>query len=152
VNISNYSYLDHNLLLVNSDFCSGFSFGNPGFNWTPGFPVYFSTLLPAEFRINALKWARDTYFQFVFHLTFLKFSLITSPLFDDSRSWWRQWPKRPNFVLKGKSKVVPVLFLTEHRFMKAYWGSGNIAPRILDLGTRWRWVVSYMSRPLYPQG
>jgi hypothetical protein len=21
--------------------------------------------------------------------------------------------------------------------MKTYWGSGNIAPRILDLGTRW---------------
>jgi hypothetical protein len=27
--------------------------------------------------------------------------------------------------------------------MKAYWGSGGIAPRILDLGTRWRWVVSF---------
>jgi len=24
--------------------------------------------------------------------------------------------------------------------MKAYWGSGGISPRILDLGTRWRWV------------
>jgi hypothetical protein len=23
---------------------------------------------------------------------------------------------------------------------------------ILDLGTRWRWVVSFMPRPLYPQG
>jgi hypothetical protein len=31
-------------------------------------------------------------------------------------------------------------------------GSGDIAPRILDLGTRWRWVVSFTSRPLYPQG
>jgi hypothetical protein len=28
----------------------------------------------------------------------------------------------------------------------------GIAPRILDLGTRWRWVVSFTSRPLYPQG
>jgi hypothetical protein len=28
--------------------------------------------------------------------------------------------------------------LTEHYAMKAYWGSGGIAPRILDLGTRWR--------------
>jgi len=28
--------------------------------------------------------------------------------------------------------------------MKAYWGSGDINPRILDLGTRWRWVVSFM--------
>jgi hypothetical protein len=31
--------------------------------------------------------------------------------------------------------------------MKAYWGSGGIDSRILDLGTRWRWVVSFT-----PQG
>jgi hypothetical protein len=36
--------------------------------------------------------------------------------------------------------------------MKAYWGSGGIAPLIIDLGTRWRWVVSFTPRPLYPQG
>jgi hypothetical protein len=35
--------------------------------------------------------------------------------------------------------------------MKAYWKSGGIAPRILDLGTRWRWVVSFILRPLHPQ-
>jgi hypothetical protein len=29
-----------------------------------------------------------------------------------------------------KGKVVPVLFLTEHHAIKAYWGSGGIAPRI----------------------
>jgi hypothetical protein len=46
---------------------------------------------------------------------------------------------------KGKGKVVPVLFLTEHHAMKTYWGSGGIAPRILDLGTRWRSVS--VSRP-----
>jgi hypothetical protein len=39
---------------------------------------------------------------------------------------------------KGKSKVVPVLFLTEHHAIKAYWGSGGIAPYILDFGIRWR--------------
>jgi hypothetical protein len=27
-----------------------------------------------------------------------------------------------------------------------------MAPCILDLGIRWRWVVSFMRRPLYPQG
>jgi hypothetical protein len=27
--------------------------------------------------------------------------------------------------------------------MKTYWGSGCIAPHILDLGIRWRWVVSF---------
>jgi hypothetical protein len=36
--------------------------------------------------------------------------------------------------------------------MKAYSGSEGIAPRILDLGARWRWVVSFTARPLYPQG
>jgi hypothetical protein len=44
------------------------------------------------------------------------------------------------------------LCLTKHHAMKTYWGSGYIAPRSLDLGTRWRWVVSFTPRPLYPQG
>jgi hypothetical protein len=30
--------------------------------------------------------------------------------------------------------------------------SGDIDPRILDLGTRWRWVVNFTPRPLYPWG
>jgi hypothetical protein len=34
----------------------------------------------------------------------------------------------------------------------AYWGSGGIVPLILRLGTRWRWIVSFTPRPLYPQG
>jgi hypothetical protein len=36
--------------------------------------------------------------------------------------------------------------------MKANWGSGGMAPRILDLGTRWRWVVSFKPRTFYSQG
>jgi hypothetical protein len=36
--------------------------------------------------------------------------------------------------------------------MKMYWGSGGIVPRLLDLGTGWKWVVSFTPRPLYPQG
>jgi hypothetical protein len=36
--------------------------------------------------------------------------------------------------------------------MKSYWGSGSIDPRILDLVTRWRSVVSFIPRPLYPKG
>jgi hypothetical protein len=31
-------------------------------------------------------------------------------------------------------------------------GSGGIAPRIIDLGTIWRWVASFTPQPLYPQG
>jgi hypothetical protein len=36
--------------------------------------------------------------------------------------------------------------------MKMSWGSGGIAPRIFELGSRWRWVVSLTPRPLYLQG
>jgi hypothetical protein len=36
--------------------------------------------------------------------------------------------------------------------MKAYWETGGIAPHILELGTRWRWVVNFTPRPLYLQG
>jgi hypothetical protein len=37
----------------------------------------------------------------------------------------------PMFLVKGKGKVVPVLFLTKHHAMKAYWESEGIAPHIL---------------------
>jgi hypothetical protein len=37
-----------------------------------------------------------------------------------------------NFVMQC-GKVVPVV-LTEHHTIKAYWGSGDIVPRILGLG------------------
>jgi hypothetical protein len=30
-------------------------------------------------------------------------------------------------------------------------GSGSIAPLILNLNTRWRWVVNFTLRPLYPR-
>jgi len=30
--------------------------------------------------------------------------------------------------------------------------NGGTVPRILNMGIRWRWVVSFTPRPLYPQG
>jgi hypothetical protein len=36
--------------------------------------------------------------------------------------------------------------------MKTYLRNGGIAPHILDLGTRWRLVVTFTPRPLYLQG
>jgi hypothetical protein len=53
---------------------------------------------------------------------------------------------------KVKVKLSLYFSLTQHHAIKAYWGSGGIAPHILDLRTRWRWVVSFMLRLLYPQG
>jgi hypothetical protein len=48
-----------------------------------------------------------------------------------------------------QSKVKLSLCLIKHYVMK--WGSGCIDPRILDLGTSWRLVVSFIPRPPYPR-
>jgi hypothetical protein len=45
-----------------------------------------------------------------------------------------------------------VCYKTEHHAMKLCWRIGGVAPRILDLGTRWKWVVSFAARPLYTRG
>jgi hypothetical protein len=52
----------------------------------------------------------------------------------------------------NKVNVKLSLCLTKHHAMKTYWENGCTAPRILDLGTRWMWVVSFTPRPLCPQG
>jgi hypothetical protein len=59
-------------------------------------------------------------------------------------------PSKEIFLVRVKVKLS--LCLTKHHAMKTYWVSRGIAARILDLSTRWRWVVSFTPRPLYPQG
>jgi len=54
--------------------------------------------------------------------------------------------------VKVKVKLSLCFFFTDPHAMKAYWRSGCVAPRILDLGTIWRWVVSFTPRQPYPQG
>jgi hypothetical protein len=54
--------------------------------------------------------------------------------------------------LKYKVKVKLSLCLTKHYATKTCWGSGGIAPRILELETIWRLVVSFTPQLLYPQG
>jgi hypothetical protein len=34
---------------------------------------------------------------------------------------------------------------------ESVWGSGYIDPYFIDLGTSWRWAVSFTLRPLYPR-
>jgi hypothetical protein len=58
------------------------------------------------------------------------------------------WNSTYTFI---KVKIKLSLFLTKLHAMKTYWGSGGIALRILDLATRWRWMVSFTPRPLYPR-
>jgi hypothetical protein len=48
----------------------------------------------------------------------------------------------------NKGKVVPVLSV-DH---EGVWGNKWINPHILDLSTRWSWVVSFTHRPLLSPG
>jgi hypothetical protein len=74
------------------------------------------------------------------------------------QSLWRAGSKPGDVFAHSRNIVVTQgnvqlsLCLTKHHAMKTYWGNGGTAPCILDLGTTWRWVVSFTSRPLYPQG
>jgi hypothetical protein len=60
-------------------------------------------------------------------------SEVSLPYSQDPQHW-TCYMSRPSVLLdliKGKGKVVPVIFSTEHHAMKAYWGSGDIVLRIL---------------------
>jgi hypothetical protein len=67
----------------------------------------------------------------VVHHRFKKFSTL-------SRNPKVHCSVRKNPPLDPKVKVKLSLCLTKHHAMKTYGGSEGIAPRILDLGTRWR--------------
>jgi len=54
------------------------------------------------------------------------------------------------WVCRKYSKVVPVFNFVPHH--EDVWESVDIAPCILDLGTRRRWVVSLEPRPQYRSG
>jgi hypothetical protein len=58
---------------------------------------------------------------------------------------------QPSHNLTESKNNIWCFLLTKHHATKAYWGNGGIVPRILDLGTRWRWVFSFTARPLYPK-
>jgi hypothetical protein len=55
-------------------------------------------------------------------------------------------------ILKVKVKIQLSLCFKWAPRHKDVLGSGGIVPRILDFGTRWRWVVSFTTRPIYLQG
>jgi hypothetical protein len=77
-------------------------------------------------------------------------------------------PRILNFSTRWNRGSLSVLTVTDSVIVKAkvklalcfYWaprhegvlGSGGKALRILDLDTRWKWVVSFTPRSFYPQG
>jgi len=77
---------------------------------------------------------------------FFHFALKRYFIWKTVRYFWRTLYKT------WKVKVKLTLCLTKHRAMETYWRSRGIAPRILDLSTRWEWMVSFTPRPLYSHG
>jgi len=71
--------------------------------------------------------------RFVFELT----SMYEHSSRVVQRSGLRVRPSVTN-VVKVDVKIKLSLFVIKHRAMKTYWGSGSIAPCIVDLGTRWK--------------
>jgi hypothetical protein len=67
----------------------------------------------------------------------------------NSGSWFYYWKKHEYpFTVSPfpcKSKVKFFLCWSKHA-MNMYWWSGSIAPRILDLDSRWRWSASLLGR------
>jgi hypothetical protein len=69
----------------------------------------------------------------------------------------RDCPESGSYYFTSSNTVRnPVLRLWEFkgkifllRTMKEYWGSNGIAVLILNIGTRWSWVVKITPRPLY---
>jgi hypothetical protein len=57
-------------------------------------------------------------------------------LAEERDQWWAVVNTVMNLQIPQKVKLS--LCLTKHNAMKTNWGSGGIAPRILDLGTRRR--------------
>jgi hypothetical protein len=67
---------------------------------------------------------------------------VYSPLLDSRTSEHHALLSGFYITVRKCKKVKLSLCLTKHHAMKTYWGSGSgrVAPRILDLGTRWKWV------------
>jgi hypothetical protein len=53
---------------------------------------------------------------------------------------------------KVNVKVKLSLCLNKHHAMKAYWEVEVYLHSFFELGTRWRWVVNFTPRLLYPRG
>ena len=82
-------------------------------------------------------------------------SVSTEP--TDNCQHWTHWQLSAHYFLNPHSLEqidMTVLCGAKETFsvctMKAYGRSGVIAPIILDLGSRWRWVVNFMLRQLNP--
>jgi hypothetical protein len=62
-----------------------------------------------------------------------------------SSRWNENWKGNPKWKMKS------LCFTNWALCHEGVWGSGCIDPHFLDLGTSWRWVVSFTPLSLYPR-
>jgi hypothetical protein len=99
------------------------------------------------------------YTQVTPHLVFIANGFF-SFLSDDFVLFVTNWPPAlsiwvlPSVIcVCANVKVKLPLYLTNKALShEDVWRRGCIDPRILDLGTSWRWVVRFTPRQLYPPG
>jgi hypothetical protein len=60
------------------------------------------------------------------------------------------FPRYQKILVRKKEKLYLCL-VNEALRHEGVWGSGSINLLFLDLGTSWRWVVTFTARPLYTQ-
>jgi hypothetical protein len=63
------------------------------------------------------------------------------------KRWAHEWSY---LRLSAQIKLSLILIKSPHH--EGVWGSGGIVQFFLDLGSKWRWVVRFTPRPLYPRG
>jgi hypothetical protein len=106
---------------------------------------------------HSLSALRDTY-SIYSQLPFISGGRLLHPPREDAP---RRGDKGPHLARLAASqeglsstklvKVCPYGLLIKHHAMKTY-GRVRYSSIILDLGTRWRWVVRFTPRTLFPQG
>jgi hypothetical protein len=79
------------------------------------------------------------------------FSFVSADPKPPHHSHCGTWAQQSGLLLEnmGKEVKLPFCFLTKHHTMKTYLGSGDIASRILNLGTRWSYMVGFTRQQLY---
>jgi hypothetical protein len=65
--------------------------------------------------------------------------------------WWVRIPARRPDVLRFIAIFLCTCSLTENHTMKTYGGVEVWLHAFFDLGTRWKRMISFTPRPLYPQ-
>jgi hypothetical protein len=117
------------------------------------------------FEIRHFLWGLQWWTFFVFNLSTKKKILVTSWPYATCMTV-QQWPAdgavhrsyhHPcNSVTVGHKFMTPPSrleqlgkpkVLSEHRAIKTYWGRGGTAPRVLSLGTGWRWMDNFTPSP-----